>query len=90
MHQAKHLKTEARLASPDDFYEALMDMHRNLDECQSRLVNAKLILLMANHIGDQTVLTEAMAIAREGIGGSPDHSPEPANPWPRQKTGPRT
>jgi len=61
------LITENRLARPDDFYEALIETHRDLTEEQSRLVNAKLVLLLANHIGDQDVLTEAMAIARKGI-----------------------
>ena len=48
----------------DDFYEALIDMHRDLDEAQSQAVNARLILLLANHIGDMQVLREAMLHAR--------------------------
>ena len=48
----------------DDFYEALIDMHRDLDEAQSQAVNARLILLLANHIGDMQVLREAMTHAR--------------------------
>ena len=51
----------------DDFYEALIDMHRELSDEQSALVNAKLILLLSNHIGDLAVLREAMALAREGV-----------------------
>lgn len=50
----------------DDFYEALIDMHRDLSDEQSARVNAKLILLLSNHIGDLAVLREAMALAREG------------------------
>lgn len=49
----------------DDFYEALIETHRDLSDEQSALVNAKLILLLANHIGDLCVLREAMAIARQ-------------------------
>ncbi|MCZ2103795.1 MAG: DUF2783 domain-containing protein [Burkholderiales bacterium] len=49
----------------DDFYEALIDMHRDLSDEQSAKVNARLILLLANHIGDITVLREAMQIARQ-------------------------
>ncbi|MCG8335821.1 MAG: DUF2783 domain-containing protein [Proteobacteria bacterium] len=49
----------------DDFYEALIDMHRDLNEAQSNRVNARLILLMANHIGDVDVLEEAIRIARK-------------------------
>ena len=59
-----HLTTEPNLAAPDDFYERLIDMHRDLTESQSARVNAKLILLLANHIGDAEALDEAMRIAR--------------------------
>ena len=62
-----NLITSPNLAAPDDFYEALIDMHRDLDDAQSALVNAKLVLLLANHIGDLDVLRAAMAAAREGV-----------------------
>ncbi|WP_448208021.1 DUF2783 domain-containing protein [Azospirillum sp. sgz302134] len=61
------LVTDNRLASPDDFYEALIDTHRDLTAEQSSMVNAKLVLLLANHIGDMEVLTEALALARKGV-----------------------
>jgi hypothetical protein len=61
------LNTDLNLAAPDDFYEALVDLHRDLTPAQSRLVNAKLILLLANHVGDPAVLRQAMAKAREGV-----------------------
>ena len=61
------LNIEANLALPDDFYEALIDTHRDLDAAQSEKVNARLILLLANHIGDLDVLREAMRHARAGI-----------------------
>ena len=51
----------------DDFYEALIETHRDLTDEQSALVNAKLILLLSNHIGDITVLREAMALARADV-----------------------
>ncbi len=51
----------------DDFYEALIDTHRDLSDEQSALLNAKLILLLANHIGDITVLRSAMQLAREDL-----------------------
>jgi hypothetical protein len=51
----------------DDFYEALIDTHRNLSDEQSALVNAKLILLLANHIGDMYVLREALRLARADV-----------------------
>jgi hypothetical protein len=61
------LNTDLNIAAPDDFYEALVDMHRDLTADQSRLANAKLILLLANHIGDFAVLRQAMARARAGV-----------------------
>ena len=61
------LLTDPRLADPDAFYEALIEMHRDLTEAASALVNAKLILLLANHIGDLDVLREAMALARQDV-----------------------
>jgi hypothetical protein len=51
----------------DDFYEALIDTHRDLSDEQSALVNAKLILLLSNHIGDIHILREAMALARADV-----------------------
>ncbi|NBW69236.1 MAG: DUF2783 domain-containing protein [Betaproteobacteria bacterium] len=51
----------------DDFYEALINTHRDLTDEQSALVNAKLILLLSNHIGDISVLREAMALARADV-----------------------
>ena len=54
----------------DDFYEALIDTHRDLTDEQSALVNAKLILLLSNHIGDISVLREAMSLARADIGSA--------------------
>ena len=52
-------------APGDDFYEALIDSHQGLSDEQSLAVNARLVLLLANHIGDITVLREALAIARK-------------------------
>lgn len=51
----------------DDFYEALIETHSDLSDEQSALVNAKLVLLLANHIGDLSVLREAMQLARNGV-----------------------
>ena len=60
-----HLQLEARIAAPDDFYEALIEAHRGLGDAESQALNARLILLLANHIGDLDVLREALARARE-------------------------
>jgi len=61
------LNTESNFAAPDDFYAALIAMHRGLSEADSAKCNARLILLLANHIGDGEVLAQAMAAAREGL-----------------------
>lgn len=57
-----------RAFSPgDDFYEMLIEAHRDLSDEQSALLNAKLILLLANQIGDLSVLREALGQARDGV-----------------------
>lgn len=61
------LNTEPNLLSPDDFYEQLIGAHRDLSDEESALVNAKLVLLLANHIGDREVLAQALAAARAGV-----------------------
>ncbi|PIT75501.1 DUF2783 domain-containing protein [Limnohabitans sp. B9-3] len=55
----------------DDFYQALIDTHRELSDAQSALVNAKLILLLANHVGDMQVLREALTLARADVNQDP-------------------
>jgi hypothetical protein len=58
------LNIEPNLPHPDDFYEALIDAHRGLTLEQSHTMNAKLVLLLANHIGDLAVLKDAMQRAK--------------------------
>ena len=65
------LNTEPNIAAPDDFYQELIDLHRDLTEEQSALVNAKLILLLANHVGDSVVLRQAIEAAREDVTKAP-------------------
>jgi hypothetical protein len=55
----------------DDFYQALIDTHRGLSDEQSALVNAKLILLLANHVGDMHVLRDALSLARADVANAP-------------------
>ncbi|RAP63107.1 hypothetical protein A6B37_11745 [Achromobacter sp. HZ01] len=61
------LITETNLPAPDDFYEALIDTHRDLSNEQSQELNAALILLLANHLGDMAVLREALQHARASV-----------------------
>jgi predicted LPLAT superfamily acyltransferase len=53
------------LASPDAIYEALLEAHRGLSLDASQRLNARLVLLLANHIGDLDVLRDALARARD-------------------------
>ena len=62
------LITTPHLESPDDFYEALIETHRDLDNAESHALNARLVLLLANHIGSLDVLQQAMQAARGGVG----------------------
>ena len=62
------LLTDPRLSDPDAFYEALIEMHRDLTEAASALVNAKLVLLLANHIGDLDAWSEAQAVGEKRHG----------------------
>lgn len=57
------LRTELGIENPDDFYDRLIELHRDLSEEESRAVNSRLVLLLANHIGDPEVLEEALAAA---------------------------
>lgn len=64
---AGKLRTQLGLEAPDDFYQSLIETHAGLSDAQSELLNAKLVLLLANHIGDTAVLAEAMSAARKGV-----------------------
>jgi hypothetical protein len=59
------LIVEPNLDRPDDFYEALIEAHRDLSEQQSQALNARLVLLLSNHVGEWSALCEALRIARE-------------------------
>ena len=64
------LNTQPNIAAADDFYQELIDLHRDLSDEQSAVVNAKLVLLLANHVGDIVVLREAMRAAHEDVAAS--------------------
>jgi uncharacterized protein DUF2783 len=61
------LITTPHFEAPDAFYESLIDAHRDLSPTQSHELNAKLVLLLANHIGDAAVLRAALAAARANV-----------------------
>ena len=58
------LLTDPRLSRADDLFEALVEAHRDLDEWASQRLQARLIFLLANHIGDEEIVLEALAKAR--------------------------
>jgi len=51
----------------DAFYERLLDAHAGLTSTQSELLNARLILLLAHRVGDDRVLAQCIAAARDGV-----------------------
>lgn len=60
------LVTTPNIADADGFYAALLAAHKGLTEAQSHAMNARLVLILANHLGDRAVLDEALALARDG------------------------
>jgi hypothetical protein len=64
------MKTTLNLQDADGFYEQLLDAHATLGQEQSELFNARLILLLANQVGDARVLKECVEAARQFPAGS--------------------
>lgn len=58
------LELEPNTRDPDGVYQLIIDMHKGLNDDQSQSTNAKLILLLANHIGNKQVIKKAAQIAR--------------------------
>jgi hypothetical protein len=76
--KTEHLNTQPHFGRPgerhrqpytpgDEFFNQLVQAHQGLNEAQSEQLNARLVLLLANHIGDLRVLGEALALARESL-----------------------
>jgi hypothetical protein len=58
------MKTQLNLQDPDGFYEQLLDAHQDLDADQSAMLNARLVLILANQVGDAKVLKECVEAAK--------------------------
>jgi len=58
------LNLQPNLTAPDEVYEALIKAHEGLDREQSEALNARLILILINHIGDEAVIRQALHAAR--------------------------
>lgn len=61
------LKSDPNLDRPDDFYEALLEAHAGLSLAQSHDLNARLVLLLANQVGDLELLKATLAAARRSV-----------------------
>lgn len=73
------LSTASNFARPDDAFRAIVEAHHGLDDEQSAALDAALVLILANHIGDIEVLREAVALGRRGIAAD---APPPSSPPP--------
>lgn len=62
------LNLNPNLSRPDDFYEMLINTQRCMNDEEVQLMNAKLVLVFANHIGDMDVLKEAMDVVAKKKG----------------------
>jgi hypothetical protein len=65
------LDTRLRIADPDGFYAKLIELHEGLTTPQSHRLNARLVLLMANQIGDRDVLDRLVSLARADLEPAP-------------------
>ena len=59
------MRTDAHMADPDGFYEAWIAAHEGLSDEESNDLDARLVLLLANQVGDAEVLRACIAEARE-------------------------
>jgi hypothetical protein len=57
-----------RIDDPDGFYAELLGAHEGLSETESHALNARLVLLLSNAVGDRAVLTEALVLAKKAGG----------------------
>lgn len=70
------LETGQRIARPDDLYQRLIEAHQGLSDTDSMKLNAKLVLLLANHIGDAEVVGQAIAAATNPRETTPATEPD--------------
>ena len=56
------------MKDPDGLYAAIIEAHAGLTDADRAALNARLVLLLANHIGDEAVLREALSLARRSLG----------------------
>jgi hypothetical protein len=61
------LSTSSNFAKPDDAFRMIVESHRGLSDAQSADLDAALVLVLANHIGDLEVLSEAIELAKRRL-----------------------
>lgn len=66
------LRTDPRFAEPDMAYRALIEAHRGLSDEESATLNTRLVLILANQIGDLDLLREAIQLAKRAIPPRPE------------------
>jgi hypothetical protein len=59
-----NLNLNPNITDIDGFYDALLGAHAGLNKAQSDAYNARLILVLANHIGDRNILAQALEVAK--------------------------
>jgi hypothetical protein len=64
MGETQGLITDSRFSDPDAAFRLIVEAHRGLTEAESAALNAKLVLILANHVGDISVLKQAIAVAK--------------------------
>ena len=69
------LVTTPNIPDPDGFYDELLAAHAGLSDAASAALDARLVLLLANHVGDRDLLREALAAASASSSGSTRGSP---------------
>ena len=76
------LNLSPNIPDPDGFYQELIDSQRDMSEAEAEAMNCKLMLILANHIGDRDVLRQAIAAASpEGPAPTMSTSLTDTSPW---------
>ena len=74
------LSTQSNFTDPDSAYRLIVEAHRGLEDAQSVALDAALVLVLANHIGDADVLRDAIALAKRRLPDPDRHSGAGAAP----------
>jgi len=64
------LNTAPNIQDSDGFYAELLSLHEGRSAAQSEAINARLILILANHVGDRETLRQAFALALDSLNSS--------------------